>query len=54
MGGYSPPLAPPGYATVWYLQQVKNRWTREVKTAIAYPYYKGSPLCDHGNHNRKV
>ena len=31
---------------------MKNRWTRVVRTAIGYPYYKGSPLCNHGNHNR--
>ena len=30
-------------------KQLKNRWTCVVRTDIRHPYYKGSPLCDHGN-----
>ena len=30
---------------------MKNRWILVVRTAIGYPYYKDSPLRDHGNQN---
>ena len=32
-------------------KQVKNRWILVVRTAIGYPYYKDSPLRDHGNQD---
>ena len=37
---------------LWYFRNKwKSRWILEVRTAIDYPYYKDSPLRDHGNQN---
>ena len=33
---------------------MKNRWILVVRTAIGYPYYKDSPLRDHGNQNCNI